>query len=195
MAKMISANNTVFETKRLRIRPVEMADADHLYSMWNEPRVMKFVGFPYGLKITREEVCKKIEEQVGRSEFDHLLIPVIKATGEAIGECKMYLPEADGIAHTDVKLHPDFWGHKYGVEVKTGLLAYLFQHTDCNTVSATPNVENIASIKMQEAVGGIRIAEETCDFPPEKRHFTKSFHYYVYHATRENWEKTITAHE
>lgn len=189
---METKNNTIFETERLWIRPVEMGDADLFFSLWKDPRVMTNVGFPYGLPISRDDVCRQIEHQKS-SKFGRLLVGVIKATGQAIGECKMYLPEADGISRTDVKLLPVFWGNKYGVEVKAGLLSYLFRNTNCVAVCADPNVQNIASIKMQEAVGGVRICEEACEFPPEKRHFTKSFRYYIYHVTRETWEKNNPA--
>lgn len=186
-----SVTDTIFETDRLRIRPVKMGDADLLFTLWKHPRVMTNVGFPNGLPITREDVCKQIERQ-GESEFGRLMIAEIKETGEAIGECKMYLPKEDGISSTDVKLLPEFWGNKYGVEIKAGLLSYLFRHTKCIAVSADPNVNNIASIRMQEAVGGVRIREVVYEFPPEKREFTKTIHQYVYHVTRESWEKNCS---
>ena len=185
-------HNTIFETGRLNIRPAQIGDADLLYQLWKDPRVMTNVGFPNGLPITRDDLCQQIEGQ-GNSEFGRLLIAEIKLTGEAIGECKMYLPKEDGIASTDVKLLPKYWGNRYGVEIKEGLLDYLFRHTDCDAVKADPNVENIASIKMQEAVGGVRISENSYEFPPEKRHYTKPFRYYVYHAKREIWERNNAA--
>ena len=188
--KGASVTDTIFETNRLRIRPVQMADADLLFALWKHPRVMTNVGFPNGLPITRDDVCRQIERQ-GESEFGRLLIAEIRETGEASGECKMYLPEADGIARTDVKLLPEFWGNKYGVEIKAGLVSYLFRHTDCEAVSADPNVNNIASIKMQEAVGGMRIREGTYECPPDRRDFMTSFRFYVYHVTRKTWAESI----
>ena len=89
----------------------------------------------------------------------------IKSTGQAIGECKLHWPDREGIAATDVKLLPEFWGNKYGVEVKRGLLDYLFTHTECLAVDASPNVGNLASIKMQEAVGGVCVGESIYEFP------------------------------
>ena len=92
------------------------------------------------------------------------------------------------MAETDVKLLPDFWGHKYGVEIKRALVSHLFTHTDCIAVEATPNVENIASIKMQEAVGGVRIKEAVYQFPDHMRDYTTPVHHYVYRVERSTWE-------
>jgi len=60
------------------------------------------------------------------------------------------------------------------VEVKQGLVDYLFTHTDCIAVQAAPKRGNVASIKMQEAVGGVYVREEEP--------------YLVYRVSRETWE-------
>ena len=104
-----------------------------------------------------------------------------------MGECEMSRPNQDGIAKTDVKLLPEFWGNKYGVEVKQGLLSHLFKNTDCIAVEATPNINNIASIKMQEAVGGKQIGEEVFEFPEAMRAFTTPVHHYIYRVERQSW--------
>jgi RimJ/RimL family protein N-acetyltransferase len=60
----------------------------------------------------------------------------------------MHLPDDDGIASTDIKLLPAYWGQRYGSEIKKGLVDYLFTNTDCLAVEASPNVNNIASIRL-----------------------------------------------
>ncbi len=180
-------NEIIFETKRLYVRPATIGDVDLFFALWSNPQVMSNVGFPQGLQITRKEIEKKIQNQ-GVSEFDQFLVIVLKSTGQVLGECKLHLPNPKGIARTDIKLLPKFWGNKFGVEIKRGLLSYLFMNTDCIIVEATPNIGNIASIKMQEAVGGQRIGESVYHFPEEKRDYTKPVHLYIYHVFREAWQ-------
>lgn len=192
MGRQIPAGGMVFETTRLIIRTGCEADAGMYYALWTNPRVMTNVGFPQGLQITRAEITAKIAEQ-GETEFGRLLVVALKATGQTIGECKLYLPDEEGIAKTDVKLLPQFWGNKYGVEVKQGLVDYLFSHTNCTAVQADPNVNNIASIKMQEAVGGVRVAEGVHEFPKKMRDYTHPVTYCVYRVFREDWEPKQTA--
>jgi RimJ/RimL family protein N-acetyltransferase len=178
----------IFETERLFIRLAIIDDAEMICALWNDPRIMTNVGFPNGLNITPEKICKDIEKR-GADPFKQLLIVEKKADRQAIGQCVMRRPDESGISETDIKLLPAFWGQKYGVEVKRGLLDYPFSHTDCASVQATPNVDNVASIKMQEAVRGIQVGEETFKFPESMRRFTTPVHHYIYRVFREEWEK------
>jgi len=179
----------VFETSRLVIQLAEPEDAHILHTLWTDPRVMRNVGFPKGLPITEDEIRQDILRR-DNSEFEQLLIIRIKHTGTAVGQCIMHSPNEDGISETDVKLFPTYWGQRFGSEIKQGLVDYLFTHTDCKVVQATPNVGNIASVKMQEAVGGVKVGESVYEFPESMREYTTPVHHYIYHVTRENWLRT-----
>ncbi len=178
--------DVVFETERLIVRRAGPRDADVLHRLWTTPEVMVHVGFPRGLPITRGEVLARLRTPP-ESAFGALLIVSLRSSGVAIGECAMRLPDANGVSTTDVKLLPEFWGHRYGVEVKRALVDTLFRETDCECVEATPNVANVASIRMQEAVGGVRVGEATGEFPEEMRAYTVPVHHYVYRVRRSTW--------
>ena len=186
--RKVPPGGIVFETARLVIRAARLEDVPVYLALWTNPAIMKNMGFPYGLPITPEEIAAKIEEQ-GETEYGRLLVAQLKSNQQVIGECKLYLPNDEGISETDVKLLPQFWGHKYGVEVKQGLVDYLFTHTSCTAVQGTPNVANIASIKMQEAVGGVRVSEKLYEFPDHMRDYTQPVKAFIYHVRREDWEK------
>lgn len=181
-------NAHVFSTHRLTVRLATPTDVDLFYQLWTDPRVMANVGFPQGLPISRAEIQSQIEKN-GPSEFGHLLVIELKSTGQAIGECYLSPPNRENIASTDVKLLPAFWGNKYGIEVKQGLLDYLFTHTGCAEVEATPNKGNLASIQMQEAVGGVCVGENVFEFPEGMQNHTAPVHSYIYRVTREAWQK------
>lgn len=183
---MPSGHTVVFETEQLVIRAATVTDVDLFYDLWANPQVMANVGFPQGMRVTRSELKERLLKQGG---FERMLVVDLKTTNEAIGECMMHRPNEEGIAEPDVKLLPAFWGHKYGVEVWRGLLAYLFTHTNCVAVQGTPNVDNIASIKMQEAVGGVRIGEDVYHFPESMRDYTAPVHHYIYRVYRADWER------
>lgn len=163
------------------------ADVDFFYQLWTNPQVMAYVGFPQGLPITRAEIQDRLAA-AGTSAFDRLLVIDLQSTGQTVGECFMHAPNAEGIASTDVKLLPAFWGHQYGLEVKRGLLDYIFTHTDAIAVEASPNVDNAASIKMQEAAGGKRVGESVYQFPPSMQSYTIPVHSYTYRVTRTDWQ-------
>jgi [ribosomal protein S5]-alanine N-acetyltransferase len=180
------APSPVFTTPRLTIRLADAGDAPLFHRLWTDPQVMANVGFPGGIPITLDELRATLAAQPG-SEFERLLVVELTVSGEPLGECLLGKPNPAGIASTDVKLLPQFWGHGYGVEVKRGLLDYLFTHTAATAVEATPNVGNLASIRMQEAVGGVRVGETTFTFPAAMQSYTTPVHAFIYHVTRAAW--------
>jgi RimJ/RimL family protein N-acetyltransferase len=185
---MSPVHGTVFETERLIVRTATLEDVGLFYALWTHPQVMEHVGFPQGLRMTRNDVRERLLKR-GRSEFEPLLVVVLKTTGQAIGECKLSYPNEERIAEPDIKLLPEFWGHKYGVEAWRALVDYQFAHMECDAVQATPNVENMASIRMQEAVGGVRVGEDMYQFPESMRDYTTPVHHYIYRVYRADWER------
>lgn len=180
-------NNTILQTTRLTIRLATIADAPTFYALWTDPVVMHHIGFDYGQEMTLAEITEQLAKQ-SSGVFHKLLVVVLKETGETIGECFMTLPGSNGHAFTDIKLFPAFWGHKYGVEIKRGLVQYLFDHTECTAVQADPNSQNIASIKMQEAVGAVRAGKGHTRIT-QADGTTKMVEYYSYRVYRRIWEK------
>ncbi|MCU0488181.1 MAG: GNAT family N-acetyltransferase [Anaerolineales bacterium] len=185
---MKSTRRIVFETERLQIRLAGEEDVDHFYRLWTNPQVMVQVGFPNGLKITPKEIQERLAG-AGESEFEHVLVVDLKSTGCPIGEAWMTRPDSDQIAVTDVKLLPEYWGNRYGIEIKRGLLDHLFTHTNCLAVEASPNVNNLASIKMQAAVGGVCLGDTVYQFPAAMQSYTTAVHAYIYRVDRQTWEK------
>ena len=176
----------IIETKRLIIRKAENIekDVEFYHRLWNHPKVMKFVGFPKGLRISKERISKQISEQ-SNSEFDRLLLVEIKENGTLIGETKLGFPDEEGISKTDIKLLPEFWGNGFGKEIKKALINYIFEHTDAKAVEGSPNKKNMASIKMQESVGAKKIKEGVYHFPESMKDFTEDVHCIIYRVFRE----------
>lgn len=178
----------VFATDRLVVRLAELRDAARFHRLWSDSRVMTNVGFPRGLGTTLEEIQQRLS-RLGNDPLDQLLSVVLNENGEWIGECRLGTPDETGTSRTDVKLLPTAWGHRYGIEVKRGLLEYLFTRTGCHRVEAGPNVGNIASIRMQEAVGGRPVGEGHHDSPESLGAITTPVHCVIYRVTREAWAR------
>lgn len=181
-------DHIVFTTSRLTVRLASSDDVELFYQLWTDPWGTSNVGFPQGIPVSRAQIRERIERS-GASEFEHLLVIELNSTGQSIGECSVSRPNAQKIAFTDVKLLPQFWGNKYGFEVKRGLLNHLFTHTDCEEVEATPNVDNRASINMQEAVGGVCVGEKLFEFPESMQSYTSPVKSYIYRVRRKDWQE------
>lgn len=176
----------IFETDRLIVRKATLDDVEHYLQLWNNSNVMKMVGFPQGLNITRQKVSDLIKGY-DDTEFDQTLVVIEKSSDRKIGECKLGFPDEDRIASTDIKLFPEFWGKGYGKEIKNALCKYLFQHTAAEVVKADPNIKNIASQRMQEACGGKQVGESTYHFPAQMQHYTEDVHSLLYHIYKADW--------
>ena len=178
----------VFETHRLIVRRSAPTDEDveFLYRLWTDPQVMVNVGFPKGLKTTRDKVRAQLAAQPD-TEFGIRLLVSLKEDHTIIGECMLGKPNEEGVSETDVKLLPSFWGRGYGTEIKQALVDYIFTHTDALAVKATPSRGNRASQRMQEKTGGQRVGEGVFTFPEAMRHCTCEVPYYEYRAERRDW--------
>ena len=178
---------TVFETARLIIRRGDPNDVEFIRELWNDPLVMKYVGFPEGLGMSREEVADRFSAETGEL-FDRILIITMK-DGIRIGNTKIGRINEKGITETDMKIIPAYWGKGYGKEAKKGLCDFIFTHTDAEIVQATPNRENIASIRMQEYAGAKPVDEGIFSFHQKMKMKTCPVPYILYQLNRKDWEK------
>ncbi|OFZ51356.1 MAG: hypothetical protein A2381_17730 [Bdellovibrionales bacterium RIFOXYB1_FULL_37_110] len=177
----------VFETKRLIVRIANNSDKDveHYFKLWNHPKVMEHVGFPDGLGVSKEELRNKYLVQ-SNSEFNTRLIVILKETNDFIGESKLTKPNEEGVSDFDLKFFPEYWGKGYGRELLVGIVDYLFKHTDCKEIEATPNAENIAAQKMYESLGFKILRGEVYNWSH------KDALIYVRRLSRENYNKHIS---
>jgi RimJ/RimL family protein N-acetyltransferase len=185
----VSVSGTiVFETERLIVRLASEDDLDFYLALWTNPDVMRHMGFPRGIPMTRERMGEILSAQ-GETEFDRLLVIELKATGQPIGECKLSRPDEDGVSEPDIKLLPAYWGHGYGTEAWQDIVSYQFRNTDCEAIVTTPNVANIAAIRLYEAAGAMRTGESVYEFPEAMRDFTTPVHSYTYRLSRSSWQQ------
>lgn len=174
-----------FETARFNVREAGEADAPFIVSLWSDPQVMRFVGFPSGIPTAVDDVPRRMR----RGGWTALLIAEDRISRESIGQCLLGAPDACGVAEPDIKLAPCFWGRGYGRELWTALVDQLFLHSPCAVVRGTPNIGNMASIRMQESAGMRRVGQGVSEFPDEMRAFTLPVPYFVYEITREEWRR------
>ena len=176
----------IFQTKRLKVRKAVTSDVEMYLSLWNSGNVMRNVGFPKGLRISSERICKQIEEH-DETEFDQTLVVIEKASGERIGECKIGLPNEKGISCPDFKFLPEYWRKGFGKELINGLCKYTFSMTRAKIIETSPNVKNVASQKMAESAGGKEIRRYIYNFPPKMQPYTEDVHGIIYHIHKKDW--------
>ncbi len=193
MSKPRQSLEGIIKTPRLVIRLATLNDAPFLHRLWQDGRVMANVGFPNGLGMTVEEIKSLLKKRQGLI-FGGNLIATLN-DGEAIGEAFMSKVDESGVAFTDVKLLPEFWGHGYGREIKVGLCQYMFDNIpDLMAIKADPHRKNLPSIKMQLSVGGIPIVRGG-DYPIDvDPYFPDDDSYQLFMVFRDNFIGTLPHH-
>jgi RimJ/RimL family protein N-acetyltransferase len=176
----------VFQTDRLKIRGAELDDAEFICSLWNDPALMTFVGFPEGLQTTPENVRKQI---INTIDFLEALLIIETKNNDIIGQCKLGKPDSSKISQPDIKLLSEQQGKGYGTEIYMGLIKYLFSYMDCEIIQATPNVDNTASIRIQEKVGARLIKRDIFYFPNDMPVKTCPVEYFLFELKKSEFNK------
>ncbi|MCF7859236.1 MAG: GNAT family N-acetyltransferase [Candidatus Cloacimonetes bacterium] len=176
----------ILQTKRIFVRKATLHDVDFYLTLWNSDKVMKLVGYPTGLGISKNKVEKIISEQ-NESVFDKTLVVIDKNSDTRIGECKLGSPNADKISTIDIKLLPEYWGKGYGKEIVSALYQYLFSKTDCIIISVTPNLLNIASQRIHKSLGGEDVGRGTYHFPANQKSHTEDVNFIEFHIKKNDW--------
>jgi RimJ/RimL family protein N-acetyltransferase len=179
----------IFRTKRLNVRlPNDEQDIDVLFALWNDPEIMKFVGFPEGLGQSREKIKVQIAGEVGKI-FDSVLMIEKRDDGAVVGHCRLGNPSTDGVSAPDLKLLPQYHGKGFGVEILKAIVSYTFANTGTQIVQGTPNQHNLASVKMQEKCGFRKTGKGLTQIPQSANRKTCEVPYFIYQIEKNEWQK------
>jgi RimJ/RimL family protein N-acetyltransferase len=148
----------LFETKNFCVRKAEPNEMDALvcFSLNTNGLVTKQMGFPNGIRTTLEKEKNNIAKNYN-SYFSKggCMLCFLKSTNECIGYmcCGHHINE-DNFDEMDYKFFPEFWGKGYGFELVSSLIKYIYEIIKVDVgIETSPNVKNIASIKISEKCG------------------------------------------
>jgi RimJ/RimL family protein N-acetyltransferase len=142
-------------TGRLRLRPVDDADAGALFAMHSSAFVLRYWDGPPWEDRARAErfiaACRQMaEDAIG-------VRPVIERDGAFVGWCSLsrWNPGHRSAA-LGYCLAEDAWGLGYATEAAGALLAWAFDALDLNRVQAETDTRNVASARVLEKLGFVR---------------------------------------
>lgn len=141
-------------TPRLRLRPFAEADADALYALQSNPRVLRYWDAPPWTDRDRAAVflaaCRQMEADGSGARF------AIETLGDRafIGWCSMFrwnpVYRTLGVGYC---LDEPAWGHGYATEAVRAMLQWAFGALDLNRVEAELDTRNAASARVLEKLG------------------------------------------
>lgn len=147
----------LLHTARLRLRPFAHGDADALYALQSNPRVMRYWDAPPWTDRERAHAflsaCRQMEADGSGARF------AIETLGDDafIGWCAMFrwnsVYRSLGIGYC---LDEPAWGHGYATEAVQAMLQWAFGALDLNRVDAELDTRNAASARVLEKLGFVR---------------------------------------
>lgn len=144
-------------TARLRLRPFAPADAEALYALQSNPRVLRYWDSPPWKERSRAErflaACSELAQQGTGAR-----LALERAADEAfIGWCCLVQWNPDHRSATlGYCLGEAAWGHGFATEAAGALLRWAFATLDLNRVQAQTDTRNAASARVLEKLGFVR---------------------------------------
>lgn len=144
----------VLVTERVRLRPLEIIDAEALFAIKSDPSVTKCYGLePHRcLERTREWVGGIIEDQ-RRGGVQFWALELRESKG-VIGACCLWnFNDSRTCAEIGYELRPEFWRKGLMTEALSAILDHAFDDLRLHRVEANPLASNAASITLLLKLG------------------------------------------
>ena len=144
-------------TERLTLRPFHRSDAQNLFDMYSDPKVMRFWSSQPWESIDRAH--ETIERDIKAfKNGEHLCLALERSpNSQLIGQCTLFkFSESCRRAEIGYCLAPKVWGNGYMNEALRALIRYGFEHLNLNRIEADIDPLNEASVKTVERLGFVR---------------------------------------
>lgn len=144
----------ILHSERLRLRPLNLDDADFIFSLVNEPAWLRYIG-DKGVR-TLEDARGYIRNgpmaMYARCGFG-LLVVELAATGAAMGLCGLI--RRDGLDGVDIGFAflPAFRGQGYALEAAAAVLADGRDRLALRRLLAITSPDNFSSIALLKKLG------------------------------------------
>ncbi len=145
------------QTDRLLLRPFRSSDAQDIFDMYSDPKVMRFWSSPPWESVERaHEVIERDIKAFQNGE--HLCLVLERAEdSRLIGQCTLFkFSESCRRAEIGYCLASWTWGNGYMNEALRAIIHYGFERLNLNRIEADIDPLNEASVKTVERLGFVR---------------------------------------
>jgi len=142
------------DAERICLRCIEESDLDQLYSIFSDPKVMRYWST---LPLESFEEARTLLKEIQTGNQQRTMVKwgvALKATDIMIGTVTLFhLEQSQGRAEIGYAQARAYWGHGYIHEALQSLLTYAFEEMRLRRVEADVDPRNAASIKTLERLG------------------------------------------
>jgi RimJ/RimL family protein N-acetyltransferase len=172
---------TVFETARLRLRPLTDDDLARLHEFLLNPEFRRFLGpYPPPLEQFVAEQRARWDDHLRRHGWGQWAVER-KDDGTFMGRCGLVMQEVDGAPEVEVgyAVGEAFWGRGYAAEAARGTRDWAFRTLAVPHLVSLIHPDNLRSARVAQA-NGMTVWKETAwrDIPVVQ----------VFRITRAEWE-------
>lgn len=149
----------ILETSRLKLRQVQMSDAEAMFQLRSNPETMKYVSRPLAENLDDAiAVIKMMEDKIESNEGINWAIS-LKGSTALIGVIGLYRIQQENYrSEIGYMLMPAFWGKGIITEAIPAVLTFGFQTLALHSVEAIIEPENVASEKVLYKNGFVKEA-------------------------------------
>jgi len=142
-------------TERLVLRPLSQADADDLYALHTDARVLRYWDSPPWT--SPDQVDRFLAASRQMADAGDGVRMAMVTEGAFVGWCSLrrWNPEFRSAA-LGYCLAEAAWGRGYATEAAHGVLDWAFGTLDLNRVQAETDTRNLASARVLEKLGFVR---------------------------------------
>jgi len=149
----------MIETKRLILREMSYDDFDDLYRIFSDPYSMQHYPAPFSCEETRRWIEWNIENY--RIHGFGLWAVILKSEHVLIGDCGITTQKIKGEMRPEIGYHIDkrYENKGYATEAAQACKTYGFERLGIHTLYSYMRDANIASQRVAEKNGMVRVAE------------------------------------
>lgn len=179
-------------SKRLKLRPICLADAKDMYDYGHQEKVATLAGFPANQSIEEcEDLIRRDLQKSGQQKKQRIWGLCLKGEDKLIGTINFTKEVADGVMEMGYVLHPDYWGQGYMMEAAQAFLKYGFEVLNLRKVELGIYSHNTQSKRLAQKLGfqqegAIR----------QRKFIASSFRdRFQFGLLKEEWEKGVESYQ
>ena len=156
--KNVSAFNLIqLQTERLLLRPLVLTDAQALFDIYSDPKVMRHWSGAAWNSLQQAQQ-KIVQYDKALRENESIGLGIVNAhTNTVIGTCSLFqLDEQCRRAEIGYGMASSSWGKGYMHEALTTLINFGFEKLNLNRIEADIDPRNLASLRSVERLGFIK---------------------------------------
>lgn len=142
----------ILETARTKIRPLSPDDAEHFYSLNQDPEVLKYTGDdPFETVNAAKEFLKQYDqyEKYGLGRW----AVISKENGEFLGWCGLkYTPETNEY-DLGYRFYKKYWNRGYATETSQAFIDYGLNTLKLDEIVGRAMAANAASVRVLQKIG------------------------------------------